>query len=311
MQEKFEYRLQYGFHKVFILAALLDPKLYATVNSICMEERIQAEELVLSFFPSRAFGNAAVAQLKAWREGKHGIPEHAFTNPALIADAVGFWRDYGSENPALKYIAKVAVRVLGIPPTAAGMLQTSVFENLCEQKLRDTCRASIPTAETLSYAMQEVSAIGLHLGACGVTTETACSLAEWPCSSIATTTRGCWTVHTRAGLLWTGILSWLLWSWRTLSGLPKGMLLLECQVQLLNITLSALASHQPCLMPESDSSAHAGVEPMSDEEEEVEVMQDPDVDDEQENVSPSTAAAVAAEEAMMERDAAGPYRVVL
>ena len=124
VQELFEERLEYGFHMVFILAALLDPALYPYVNSISMEERVQAEELVMTFFPSRPFGNAAVAQLKNYREGKHGIPEYAFENPALVADGVGFWRDYGRENPALKIIAKVAIRVLGIPPTAAGMLQT-------------------------------------------------------------------------------------------------------------------------------------------------------------------------------------------
>ena len=30
-------------------------------------------------------------------QGRHGIPEYACENPALVADAVGFWKDYGSE----------------------------------------------------------------------------------------------------------------------------------------------------------------------------------------------------------------------
>ena len=107
---------------MFILAALLDPALYAYVNTITMEERILAEGVVLKLFPSRDFGNAAVAQLKSYREGKHGIPENALENFALVAGAVEFWKDYGLENPELKHIARVAIRVLGIPPTAAGML---------------------------------------------------------------------------------------------------------------------------------------------------------------------------------------------
>ena len=87
-----------------------------------MEERIQAESLVIKLQPSRAHGNAAVAQLKSYREGKHNIPDNVFANPDLVGDALEFWRDSGLENPSLKYIAKVAVRVLGIPPTAADML---------------------------------------------------------------------------------------------------------------------------------------------------------------------------------------------
>ena len=122
VQDLFDDRLQCGSHEVFILAALLDPALYPKVDTISMEERIQAETLVIKLQPTRAHGDAAVAQLKDYHEGRHGIPEYAFENPALVRDAVGFWRDYGLQNAKLKYIAKVAVRVLGIPPTAAGML---------------------------------------------------------------------------------------------------------------------------------------------------------------------------------------------
>ena len=74
------------------------------------------------FGTSKNFGNAALGQLKNYREGRHGIPEYAFGNPALTADAVGFWEDYGLQNPALRHLARVAIRVLGIPPTAAGRL---------------------------------------------------------------------------------------------------------------------------------------------------------------------------------------------
>ena len=96
-----------------------------------MDERIQAEALVMQLFgSSRAFGNAALGQLKNYREGRHWIPEYAFENPVLVADAVGFWRDYGLQNPALRHLARVAIRVLGIPPTAAGMLGAGhVFYN--------------------------------------------------------------------------------------------------------------------------------------------------------------------------------------
>lgn len=123
VQDLFNARLEYGFHEVFVLAALLDPALYPQVNSIPMEQRIQAEELVMKLMPTKAQADAAVAQLKNWREGKHNIPDWVFDNTALLCDPLGFWRDYGLQNPSLKYIAKVAVRVLGIPPTAAGVLQ--------------------------------------------------------------------------------------------------------------------------------------------------------------------------------------------
>ena len=124
VQDIFDARLQYGFHPVFVLAALLDPALYPYVHTISMEERIKAEELLVKFFGlSRAFANAALGQLKAYREGRHNIPDYAFDNPALVADAVGFWKDYGLENPAVKHLARVAIRVLGIPPTAAGKLE--------------------------------------------------------------------------------------------------------------------------------------------------------------------------------------------
>ena len=36
VQDLFEYRLEYGFHEVFILDALLDPELYPHVGSITM-----------------------------------------------------------------------------------------------------------------------------------------------------------------------------------------------------------------------------------------------------------------------------------
>ena len=121
VQDHFDYRLEYG---LFVLAALLDPELYPYVHTISMAERIQAEALVMQLFgSSKAFGNAALGQLKNYREGKHDIPDYAFENPALVADAVGFWTDYGKENPAVKHIARIAIRVLGIPPTAAGMVQ--------------------------------------------------------------------------------------------------------------------------------------------------------------------------------------------
>ena len=121
VQEIFDEPLRYGFHAVFVLAALLDPALYPYVHTISMEERIKAEELLVKFFGlSRAFANAALGQLKAYREGKHNIPDYVFENPALVADAVGFGRDYGLENSAMKHLVKVAIRVLGIPPTAAG-----------------------------------------------------------------------------------------------------------------------------------------------------------------------------------------------
>lgn len=55
-----------------------------------------------------------MAQLESYREGKHGIPDNAFENLALVADAVGFWKDYGLQDPAMKHIALVAIRVLGI-----------------------------------------------------------------------------------------------------------------------------------------------------------------------------------------------------
>ena len=44
-----------------------------------------------------------------------------------VADALGFWRDYGMANPILaaKHIARVALRGLGIPPTAAGIPDAS------------------------------------------------------------------------------------------------------------------------------------------------------------------------------------------
>lgn len=116
--------MQYGFHPVFILAAMLDPKLYPHLDTIPMDERIQAEELVMQLYgTSRSFGNAAVGQLKNYREGNHGLPEYALENVALTSDGVGFWRDYGRDNPALRHLYKVAERVLGIPPTAAGALQ--------------------------------------------------------------------------------------------------------------------------------------------------------------------------------------------
>ena len=309
MQGKFEERLEYGFHRVFILAALLDPALYPHVNSISMEERVQAEDLVMQFFPSRPFGNAAVAQLKAYREGKHGIPEYAFENPALVADAVGFWRDYGSENSALKHIARVAIRVLGIPPTAAGMPQTLVPQTIC---FGPTCvvyaRPCLCTAKPHSHAMQAVSVAGPLSGVYGVTTGTASSQAEWLCLSIATTTRGCWTVHTKPGHARTGTLSSMLWSRKRLSRLPKGMLLWMCQVHMLVITLSSLTRHQYGLSFVQSCSVHAGVEPLSDEE--GDVVECDGGESEQENETPVNDA-VAAEEAMMERDAIGPYRVVL
>ena len=125
MQELFDERLEYGFHDVFTLAALLDPELYPYVHTIPMAERVKAEELVMKLYgSSKSFGKAALGQLKSYREGNHGIPDYALENPALVADGVGFWRDYGTDNPALRHIAKVAIRVLGIPPTAAGMLYT-------------------------------------------------------------------------------------------------------------------------------------------------------------------------------------------
>ena len=90
-----------------------------------MEERIQAEKLVMKLFgTSRSFGNAALGQLKKYREGNHGIPDYAIENAASTSDSVGFWNDYGKDNSQLQHLYKVAVRVLGIPPTAAGVLQT-------------------------------------------------------------------------------------------------------------------------------------------------------------------------------------------
>ena len=87
----FEERLQYGYHLVFVLAALLDPYLYPYLHTIPMEERIQAEELVMKFHgASRTFGKATVGQLKAWREGNHNIPDYAFENAALTVDSVGW-----------------------------------------------------------------------------------------------------------------------------------------------------------------------------------------------------------------------------
>ena len=50
MQAFYEARLEYGYHPVFVLAALLDPALYVYVHTIDMEERIKAEELLITFF---------------------------------------------------------------------------------------------------------------------------------------------------------------------------------------------------------------------------------------------------------------------
>ena len=183
MQDLFDQRLEYGFHPVFVLAALLDPKLYPYVHTVSMAERIQAEALVMQLFgSSRAFGNAALGQLKNYREGKHDIPDYAFENPALVADAVGFWTDYGKDNPALKHIARVAIRVLGIPPTAAGRLEAgNAFTQFWSNP--NTCMEyaqwSALRLSFSSHAMQVVSAIGLYGGVFGVMQGTACSREEW------------------------------------------------------------------------------------------------------------------------------------
>lgn len=87
---------------------------------ILYDEQILAEALVHKLHINKQFAKAAVAQLADYRVGKHGIPDHALENPALVANGVQFWTAYGLDNPALKYIARVAVRVLGIPATAAG-----------------------------------------------------------------------------------------------------------------------------------------------------------------------------------------------
>lgn len=52
VQELFHECLQYGFHEVFIMAAFLEPALYPYVHTITMDERIQAEGLVIKLFPS-------------------------------------------------------------------------------------------------------------------------------------------------------------------------------------------------------------------------------------------------------------------
>ena len=86
------------------------------------------------------------------------------------------------------------------------------------------------------------------------------------------------------------------------------MLLWMCQVHMLVITLSSLTRHQYGLSFVQSCSVHAGVEPLSDEE--GDVVECDGGESEQENETPVNDA-VAAEEAMMERDAIGPYRVVL
>ena len=125
----------------------------------------------------------------------------------LVADAVAFWIDYGLENSQLKYIAKVAARVVGIPPTAAGMLEVMLSYNTF---LKGACVAH---AEVLACQLKPHNinaggnATGLHSGVCGATTGTAFWQADCPSSSTATTISACWTEHTTAGHLWTGILS--------------------------------------------------------------------------------------------------------
>ena len=96
-----------------------------------MEERIKAEELVVKFVGlSRAYANAALGQLKAYREGRYNILDYAFENSALV-DAVGFWRDYGLENLAMMHLAKVAINVLGIAPHSCN---SAVFVTPIEQE---------------------------------------------------------------------------------------------------------------------------------------------------------------------------------
>ena len=230
VQEIFDERLQYGFHAVFVLAAMLDPALYPCVHNIPMEQRIKAEELLVNFFGlSKAFANAALGQLKAYREGRHEIPDYAFENPALVADAVGFWKDYGLENPAVKHLAKVAIRVLGIPPTAAGRLE------LCNAVVDMTpgaprsyalmlAASELFMSELFISAMQVGSVAGLPGGVSGAMRGTACSVAEWLFSCIATTISGSWTERMAAGQGWIGILSYKLWRKKTLSERQRAML---------------------------------------------------------------------------------------
>ena len=73
VQALFDERMQYGFHPVFILAAMLDPKLYPYLYTIPMDKRIQAEELVMKLYEtSSSFGAEAVGQMKNYREGNQG-----------------------------------------------------------------------------------------------------------------------------------------------------------------------------------------------------------------------------------------------
>ena len=154
---------------------------------------------VLIVYGSRkSFGKAALGQLKSYREGNHGIPDYALENPALVADGVGFWRDYGTDNPALRHIAKVAIQVLGIPPTAAGMLYTVNASYVLPWTFA-WCMNSGPTianssaADFVLHALQVANAVDQHSGAYGVMTEIASSQAEWPSLYTATTTSASWT----------------------------------------------------------------------------------------------------------------------
>ena len=53
-------RLLYGFHPVFALVALLDPKLYPVIKEMHLDDRVEAGKFLLTFFESKTSGDMAL-----------------------------------------------------------------------------------------------------------------------------------------------------------------------------------------------------------------------------------------------------------
>lgn len=113
----FKTRRTYGWDDSFTLAALLHPAHRNKLGAIDSQLRHAAEKLLISLVGERD-AQVALQQLVWWREkpSELTIWDHNLTGSST-KDGVQWWKDNGSKCTVLQ---KAAMKVLSIPPSAAG-----------------------------------------------------------------------------------------------------------------------------------------------------------------------------------------------